>query len=357
MKKRISLLLAALLAVGTLVTACGGSGSNTETEGAKSEVKVGVGVHTDFSYGSYSYGEGQYNKEEGNGQADITMAAVALDADGKIVSIKLDAVQVKGTFDANGKITADLNKETATKRDLGLDYGMKATSAKIGAIKDGGEWYEQADAYEEWCIGKTVAEVEKAMGADQYPTDADLLAGCTIKINGLQAAVVDACKNATWTGASADDTLGLGIVAGLGSHTADATADKEGKAEAYVTFVATAKDSDGKVTCAVIDCIQANSTFNAEGKITTDMTSNPESKYYLKDAYGMKDTSNKIGVIEGGGEWFEQAEHLQSYVIGKSASDIAAIALKDGYPTDKDVTAGCTMAIDDIIKALTESLK
>ena len=94
MKKTISLLLAALLVVGSL-TACGngnttdtGSKNPTETGSENtsetgSEVKVGIGVHTDFSYGSYNYGEGQYSKTDGNGQADITMAAVALDADGK----------------------------------------------------------------------------------------------------------------------------------------------------------------------------------------------------------------------------------------------------------------------------------
>ncbi len=349
MKKRISVLVAAVLAIGCVATACGGN--------AGGDVKIGIGVHTDFAYGSYSYGEGQYNKEEGNGQADITMAAVKLGADGKIVEVIVDAVQVKGKFDATGKITSDLTAETATKRDLGLDYGMKGTSATIGAIKDGGEWFEQADAFEDWCVGKTADEVAAAMNADGYSSNADLTAGCTMKINGLQAAVVDACKNATWEGASSKDTLGLGIVAGLGSHTADATAEKEGKAEAYVTFVATTKAADGKVTCAVIDCIQANSTFDNTGKLTTDMTSNPESKYYLGNDYGMKGTSATIGVIKDGGEWFEQAEHLQKYVIGKTSSEVSAIALKDGYPTDADVTAGCTMAIGDIIKALTEALK
>ena len=86
------------------------------------------------------------------------------------------------------------------------------------------------------------------------------------------------------------------------------------------------------------------------------MTSNPESKYYLKEKYGMKETSASIGVIKDGGEWYEQAEHLMSKIVGKDATAIAGIKLEDGYPTDADITTGCTMAIGDIIKAVTESI-
>ena len=64
-------------------------------------------------------------------QLDTTIALVATDDAGKIVYSKIDVAQIfKGVTD--------------TKSERKEKYGMKETSAKNGKIKDGGEWYEQA---------------------------------------------------------------------------------------------------------------------------------------------------------------------------------------------------------------------
>ncbi len=345
MKKIISVLLVAVLSLSCLA-ACGDDAGN----GA--EAKVGVGIHTDFTYASKDASA----EKDGNAQADITMAGVLLDAEGKIVAVKIDAVQVKCAIDATGAVKTETGVAIKTKKELGLDYNMKATSAKIGNIKDGGEWFEQAEWFEKWCVGKTLNDLQGLALKDGVPTDTDLFAGCTMKVTGLQQAVVRAIKGATWTGAKTTDTLGLGHTAVLNSASAPAD-EKDGKCQAYINVAAVAQNAEGKITCAVIDSVQANSSWDATGKLTHDMTKEPTTKYDLKEGYNMKNTSAQIGVIEGGAEWYEQIEHFMTYVLGKDAAAVKAIAVKDGgYPTDTALTAKCTMKVADYISAVTEAL-
>lgn len=74
---------------------------------------------------------------------------------------------------------------------------MKAASS-IGK-----EWYEQAEALEAWCVGKTVAEVvgmptyDKGDGHHtQVPDDVDLKSGCTIDVGSFLEAIQAAANNA-----------------------------------------------------------------------------------------------------------------------------------------------------------------
>lgn len=113
-----------------------------------------------------------------------TMCAVTLDENGVIVGIQFDAVQPKSDWE-------NATVEPQTKKELKEGYGMKKASA-IGK-----EWYEQAEALEAWCIGKTVEQV-LAMGVNEsgYPTDADVTAGCTMGVSGYLAALEKAAAAA-----------------------------------------------------------------------------------------------------------------------------------------------------------------
>ena len=331
MKKRLALLLAAVLAVGSL-TACGGgnNGGNAAT------VKLGLGAHTDFAYGSHSIGDEVYGNKvtETTAQADIHVAAVTLDAEGKIVDCVVDAVQVKATVDATGAMTTDPATQFQTKTELGAGYGMQ------GASPIGKEWDAQAQAFAAWCKGKTADEVAAGVGADGYPTDSKLLTGCTIKANALATAVVRACQSAVESTATAADTLGLGMTAELSSYAA-ATAEADGKVQAYVNYAAVTKNAEGKITGVLIDSIQATSTWGVDGVLTTDMTSEPKTKYEKQYDYGMAGVSTLAK-----GEWFEQIDAFKAFILGKTADEVAAITTDEGgYPTDAKLTAGCTMKI------------
>ena len=117
---------------------------------------------------------------DGKVDIELTAAAVILDESGKIVSCKIDTAQNQLSV-ANG-ILGDA-PEFLTKAERGDDYNMKGVSG-IGK-----EWYEQAEAFENYVVGKTADEVTSIDTAD-----ADLLAGCTINTSGIISTVAKAAS-------------------------------------------------------------------------------------------------------------------------------------------------------------------
>ena len=161
MKKFLTtvLLIMALLAIATSAMAATGLGSVTSVKLAPAgDANGSVSVNT-------------------------TMCAVTLDDAGKIVGVQFDVVQPKAAFDKAGAAAGELNAAPQTKKELKEGYGMKAVSS-IGK-----EWFEQAEALEAWCIGKTVEEVcavktfDRGDGShNMVPDEADLKTGVTITI-------------------------------------------------------------------------------------------------------------------------------------------------------------------------------
>ena len=121
-------------------------------------------------------------EKDGSNQVETTVFAAALDAEGKVVAAASDCVQVTFTFDIAGASTFDATATVSTKRELGADYNM----VLYGEAK--AEWFEQADAFNALCIGKTVSEIKALCASDNYGTDAVKTAGCTIKVNGFTKA-------------------------------------------------------------------------------------------------------------------------------------------------------------------------
>ena len=119
---------------------------------------------------------------DGSVSVNTTMCAVTLDDAGKIVAVQFDVVQPKAAFDATGA-AGDFNAGPQTKKELKEGYGMKPASA-IGK-----EWFEQAEALEAWCVGKTVEEVCAMKTFDRgdgshtmVPDEADLKASVTVTV-------------------------------------------------------------------------------------------------------------------------------------------------------------------------------
>lgn len=352
MKKQISILLASVLLAGSLA-GCSSKPTETteaateatttvaETETTEAEAEETTEAATEAA-GGYKTGLAVVSSmtsskdasadKDGNAQVDSVAAAVVVDADGKIVNCSLDTAQNKMAFTAEGTVV--MSEEFKTKKELKEDYGMKPVSG-IGK-----EWYEQAEAMEQYVIGKTADEVAGiAVDEDGKPTDADLTAGVTVAIGDYIEAISEAVKNATTEGAQADDKLGLGIITDM-HKSKDASADKDGQCQAYSTYVALTVNADGKITSLVTDESQGTVTFDATGKITSDLTAGVKTKKQLGDEYGMKPVS---GI---GKEWFEQTAALEAYVVGKTADEVAGIAVnEDGKATDADLTASVTIAI------------
>jgi hypothetical protein len=77
-----------------------------------------------------------------------------------------------------------------TKVEIGDAYGMKKQS-KIGK-----EWYEQANAFAAYVVGKTSSEVSGIAMSEGKATDADLLASVTVSLGDFIATITKAGVNA-----------------------------------------------------------------------------------------------------------------------------------------------------------------
>lgn len=336
MKKIISLVMSIVLAM-ALLAGCGSktptnndTGNTDKTPDTKVEgtVKTGLGVVTTVSK-SADAGE-----KDGVAEAYSMIAAVTVDKDGKIVKCILDAAQTKINFSKEGKLLTDVKSTFKTKNELKEEYGMKKAS-KIGK-----EWYEQADAFAKYAVGKTIAELKGiALSAEGVPTDAELTSSVTVHVNDLIAAIEKAVANAQDMGAKAEDKLGLGVATDIAKST-DA-GEKDGLAQAYSYYTVSTFDASGKITSCVIDASQSNVNFSKEGKITSDITKEVATKNELGEAYGMKKAS-KIGK-----EWNEQAAAFASYAVGKTVSDVKGIALTaEGVPSGTDLNTSVTVHVN-----------
>ena len=351
MKKILSLalVLVMVLSVAALV---GCSGDKEPAGNDAATLKFGLGVVS-------SYGEAKDADGETNGQAEFNTTAVAvlLDAEGKIAAIDLDTAQIKPTWTSEGKCIAV--EDLRTKYEKGTDYGMAAYGKKHdGSEGKALEWNEQADAFMATAKGKTLAEVKALMAEDGYAQGDLATAGCTIKVNDFVAALEKAVNSAADSAATAENKLSVALVAANSHSSADATEEKAGLAQIDTTISAVVTDADGKVVVAKTDCVQGKMPFDVAGKSTLAPTSDVKTKLELGTDYGMAAYGKKHDGTEGAvKEWNEQATAFDAALVGKASADFAALAGEDGYATGDLATAGCTMAIGDMIKAATAATK
>jgi hypothetical protein len=280
---------------------------------------------------------------DGLAQADSVLVAVTVDAAGKIVDCVIDTAQSKANFNTAGEIVTPLDTEFKTKNELGANYGMSKNSS-IGK-----DWFEQAAALADYVVGKTVEEVKGiAVDAEGHATGADLTASVTVSISGYITAIEKAVANAQDLGATAADTVRIGTVTNI-AKSKNVAADAEGLVQFYSTYTALTMSTDGVITSCIIDASQSNVNFDATGKITTDLTVAPQTKDELGDAYGMK----KASTI--GKEWNEQAATFAAYVTGKTAAEVAGIAVSEGYAGDADLKASVTVHITDFLAIIAKA--
>jgi hypothetical protein len=168
--------------------------------------------------------------------------------------------------------------------------------------------------------------------------DADLASTATIYLGGYVAAIEAAVANAQHLGAQAGDQLKVAVLAGL-TDSKSADAENAGNAQLNVDVAAITMNGD-VITSCVIDSVQAKVAFGADGVITTDVGTPVQTKTELGEGYGMK--------AWGGAtyEWNEQAANFAAYVTGKTAAEVAGIAIDETTkPTDADLSASVTISI------------
>ena len=340
MKKHISLLLTLALVL-ALFAGCAGTrvvyytdctcGSDTPAKDdkpvAEGAVKTGLYIGTNISGTTAATAE-----ENGKADYDVTLVAVTLDDKGIITDCVIDSLGTSVAFDAAGLPTGfDPEAAIQTKNELGDNYGMVA----YGGAKY--EWYQQAAALADFAVGKTVEELKSgAIDDSGKAADADLASTATIYLGGYVAAIEKAAANAQHLGAQAGDELKLASVNDL-----DASAAQEAGGGAVLNCDVTALTvRDGVITSCVIDSLQAQVEFSGDGTLVTDVTAPVKTKNEQGEAYGMKAWGGAIA------EWNEQAASFAAYVTGKTAAEVAGIAVDEGTkPTGADLATSVTIAV------------
>ena len=228
-------------------------------------------------------------------------------------------------------------------------------------------------AFETWCVGKTLAEVENLIAegnlqeanGHKFTTDADLLtAGCTIQITDFVNAVVKAYNDEFKVSFKSEGnfTLDLGVDSyDDGSKDAE---DEDGSVLVYSDMAAVVKGTDGKTLAVLNDAIQPKITFDIAGEITSKTFNG--AKRELKEDYGMggkpysPDNDGDGRVLE----WYQQSAAFSAHVTGKTVAEIEALGADENlqeanghkFTTNADLLeAGCTIQIGAIVDVVVEA--
>ena len=290
----------------------------TEPVAAEGAIRTGLAIVTGLGAVDASA------EEEGNAEFTITLAAIMVDENDVILDCEIDAIGHKFTFDATGAITSDITAEVLTKNEKGDDYGMVAWGGAIA------EWYAQIDAFENYCIGKSIFDIQNgALTESGYAADADLATSATINLSDYVNGLISAYVNAQVLGAEAGDELVLSCTTSL----ADSA---QGNAQLNVDAVAlTVKD--GVITSCQLDSLQGKVAIDENGAVG-DM--NVNTKNALGFDYGM------VAWAGAQYEWFEQAANFASYITGKTAAEVAGIAIDEATkPADAELATSVTISI------------
>lgn len=317
MKKILAVGLASVLAVSFAACSKGAGDSDTPSGTDAAAAKTGYSVISSIS-----------EVKDTTLTIDSVCAAVLVDADGKVIDCKIDEAQTKPDLATDNGNVSDLR----TKLEKKEDYAMKSVSP----IQK--EWYEQIAAFEAFAKGKTAEEITAAVDETGMPTNADLKAGCTIHVGDIAKAVTNAIAGAQDLGASSTDTLKLAV------STEKYYESNETNLQYDSNYAVVTLGADGKITSCIIDASQAKCTI-ADGKFTV-AEGTFASKKELKDDYGMK------GISPIGKEWYEQADAFEKWAVGKTAAEITAGVGDDGYASDADLKAGCTIIVSSIAKTV-----
>ena len=110
MKKGLLLIMCLVLVITAVFAGCGAKDAT---------LKFGVGVYSSAPAVTDATAD-----KDGSGKIDVTVAAVTVDADGKIVACALDTASNTVNFTKDGKAVA--KDDFKTKYELGKDYNMVA---------------------------------------------------------------------------------------------------------------------------------------------------------------------------------------------------------------------------------------
>ncbi len=307
MKRLCVLLVAGLLAL--LVAGCGEK-EPTPSMGGGDGRRLGVGSVSTLAL-------------DGTDRTVVkaTVAAVLLDAEGKILSCELDEAELPIMLrDGMLQDMAAFMTKAEMADDATVDGTLTAAS-----------WEEQVDAFCDHVEGMTGAEAAAIAATDGKSEE---IRGCDLVITDFIMAVKRASDGALAKAAAAEDELQLAVTV---ANSGDGTQERP---QLDIEMAAVTLDDSGRITACVTDTAQAKLTVTG-GEFAHESGA-LVSKREAGDGYHMKEASP----IKK--EWYEQADAFDAYAVGKTAATLANTPLSaDGK---MDAVSGCTIAVSGMLK-------
>ncbi|MBW6462654.1 MAG: hypothetical protein SCJ94_03055 [Bacillota bacterium] len=359
MKKVLWLALVLTLAL-VMIAGCGDAPAGEAPEEAPEETpeeevvetgssRLGLGVVT-----SIAKSRDAGDDVTAQAQADVVMAAVLFDAEGRVVSVSINNAQTRVAFDEEMQVATDLTAPVLTKAELGDDYGMK----RVSEIEM--EWYEQMAEFESWMIGQTVDEIKSLQvkvvddAHQNVPDIPELTSLVTITVEDYIAAVESAYNNSVEVENAV--TAGLGTDLSIAkSRGLDEDNDILPMAQMDNTMAAVAFDSNGVIVGVLIDNAQIRVNYDADGQVTSDRAEAPKTKVQLGDDYGMK----RVSEIEM--EWYEQMVVLEDWMVGKTVDEVLGLQVKvvddahQSVPDVPELTSSVTITVESYQAAVAKA--
>lgn len=268
-------------------------------------------------------------KEKTEARLRATVAAVLLDADGRIAQCRLDELEFSAA--ADGK-TPESPAALRSKGEAGADYlpGERETG---GPSELKTSWREQAAAFAAFVKGKTAGEIAGLAATDGKASGVD---GCDLLVTDFIEAIGKAAALAQKTAAAADgELLTLAILAERGSASASDTLQ-------YDLELAAVTRRESTVTGCFTDTLSVKLTVE-NGRLVAPSGA-LQTKRAMGDGYGMKAASALKK------EWHEQAAAFDRDCEGKTVATIQnAVPAGDGK---LDGISGCTVEVSGLWKAV-----
>lgn len=369
--RKIFLSVLALALVGTVVASCGGdkpsSSLTTSEQPQTSETTSSVEeVKTKAVYTGLGSVVGLgYSRTNASliSQVNITTAAASFDEDGKVISVQFDVVQAPVVIDGTNVVLDTTQKQTKdagdkvieTKQELLDRYGMLASS---GIEK---EVYEQMRAFADFVEGKTIAEVidygyKKRDDSHTYvPDGGELATKVTITVQDYVAALMEAYetkKAAVEVPETVEISTGIGM-----TFTA-----KANQIDVYVASISIGNDD--VIYGAYVDTLQVAL------KVEDELIALDGSKAQVKDAgFKVLESKKELGYRYGmyyrgsngeftlnpnaSGEWFEQAEAIENWLVGQDIDVLDFAETK--FPSGHDLAAKVTITVDGYFGVFAEA--
>ena len=137
---------------------------------------------------------------------------------------------------------------------------------------------------------------------------------------------------------------GLAVVASI--KITDPAEDADGKASYDVTYAAVNVDDNGVITACKFDSLGVDVAFAADGTINT-----ADGEVLTKHEKGFD-----YGMVAYGGstfEWFEQANSVAAYAVGKTVEELKAGAIDEsGYAVDVDLKSSASINLYGYVAAI-----